>query len=240
MEYPSAIQKIEKSNLVDNVIRQMQGLIQGGVWKEGDKIASENQLAKDFNVSRVVIREALQSLRSRNMIITRHGLGSFVCNPNNFSAPTEGSDLLEISEDDYLSLCELRACVENRAIQLSVEYGTQEDFDRIYDALQRMKNSAHNSVEFTTADLDFHMAIVDSGHSKLLIKAYHSCQSELFFILQEMNRVRDSPTYALATHQGIYEAIAARDAKRALALFKDMGKFNKARYASMFKDSIHR
>jgi len=235
MDYSSAIHKIEKSKLVDNVIKQMQGLIQGGVWKEGDKIASENQLARDFNVSRVVIREALQSLRSRNMIITRHGLGSFVCNPNNFSGPTEGSDLLEISEDDYLSLCELRACVENRAIQLSVENGTREDFDRIYEALQRMRDSADNLAEFTSADLDFHMAIVDGGHSKLLIKAYHSCRNELFFILREMNRVRDSPTYAISTHQEIYEAIVARDAKRALTLFKDMGKFNKARYASMFK-----
>lgn len=235
MEYLSAIHKIEKSKLVDNVIEQMQGMIQRGVWKEGDKIASENQLAKDFNVSRVVIREALQSLRSRNMIITRHGLGSFVCNPNNFSDATEEGDLLEISEDDYLSLCELRACVENRAIQLSVEYGTQEDFDRIRDALQRMKESSNNSAEFTEADLDFHLAIVDSGHSKLLIKAYHSCQSELYFILQEMNRVRDSPTYALSSHQEIYDAIAGRDAKRALACLKDMEKFNKARYATMFK-----
>lgn len=237
MKYPSAIQKIEKNNLVDNVIRQMQGLIQGGVWREGDKIASENQLAKDFNVSRVVIREALQSLRSRNMIITRHGLGSFVCNPNNFSGSSEDGDLLEISEDDYLSLCELRACVENRAIQLSAEYGTQEDFNRIYEALQRMRDSTHDLVEFTEADLDFHMAIVGSGHSRLLIKAYHSCQSELFFILREMNRIRDSPTYALASHQEIYEAIADRDAKRALAHLKDMEKFNKVRYASMFRSN---
>lgn len=237
MEYPTAIQRIERNKLVDNVIEQMYGLIERGVWKEGDKISSENQLAKDFNVSRVVIREALQSLRSRNMIITRHGLGSFVCNPRNFSETLPDGELLEISEEDFLSLYELRACVENRAIQLSVEHGTEEDFSHIHNALQRMEASAGDLEEFTAADLSFHLAIVASGHSKLLIKAYHSCQNELFFILREMNRIRESPTYAIATHTEVYQAMVDRDAKRALNVFKDMAKFNTARYASMFKSS---
>lgn len=235
MEYPAAIQKIEKSKLVDNVIDQMYHLIECGVWREGDKIASENQLAKDFNVSRVVIREALQSLRSRNMILTRHGLGSFVCNPQNFSGIIDENDLLEISEEDYLSLCDLRDCVETRAIQLSAKYGTQEDFDRIAGALERMRSAADDLEEFTAADLDFHVAVVESGHSRLLIKAYHSCQNEMRFILRQMNRIRESPTYALSSHMDIYQAIAARDTKRALALLKDMEKFNRVRYSRLFK-----
>ncbi|MCD8223837.1 MAG: FadR family transcriptional regulator [Clostridiales bacterium] len=237
MDYSNAIQKIEKNKLVDNVIEQMNGLIEHGAWKEGDKIASENQLARDFNVSRVVIREALQSLRSRNLIVTRHGLGSFVCNPRNFPDVMDGGELLEISEDDFLSLQELRLCVENRSIQLSAEYGTEEDFARIHEALERMKAFADNLEEFTAADLDFHLAVVESGHSKLLIKAYHSCQNEVHFILREMNRIQESQTYALYTHTEVYQAIAARDAKRAMLVFKDMGEFNKARYSGMFKNN---
>ena len=237
MEPQTGIQKIEKSKLVDTVIDKMYRMIESGVWKEGDKLASENKLAQNFNVSRVVIREALQSLRSRNMITTRHGLGSFVCNPSNFSNDSSEHELLEISEDDFLSLSELRACVENRAVLLSAKYGTEEDFARILDALHQMQNSVGNLEEFTKADLDFHTAVVESGHSRLLIKAYHSCRNELFFILKEMNRVRESQTYALSTHAEVYEAIASRDPKRTINLFKNMSKFNKVRYSSLFKTS---
>lgn len=239
MEQQTGIQKIEKSKLVDMVISQMYRMLENGVWKEGDKLASENKLAQEFNVSRVVIREALQSLRSQNMITTRHGLGSFVCNPSNFLKDSSDQELLEISEDDFLSLSDLRACVENRAVLLSSKYGTEADFARIFDALQRMQNSVGNLEEFTRADLDFHTAVVESGHSRLLIKAYHSCRSELFFILKEMNRVPESQTYALSTHAEICQAIAARDPKWTLRIFKNMSKFNKVRYSSLFKETPH-
>ena len=55
MEYKDSIHKVNKSKVVDNVIEQMQALIDRGIWKEGDKIASEAQMSVDFNVSRVVI-----------------------------------------------------------------------------------------------------------------------------------------------------------------------------------------
>ncbi len=237
MGYPTNIHKIEKSNLVDNVIQQMYGLIEGGAWKEGSKLASENQLATEFNVSRVVIREALQNLRSRNMIITRQGLGSFVCNPMNFTNHLKEGNLLEISEDDFLSLSELRMCVESRAVELSVIHGTQSDFERIHNALKHMEESADHLDEYTIADYEFHLAIVESGHSELLIKAYHSCRNELLFILRELNRLNHSQTYGIASHAEVYEAIRARDAKGALAIFKNMVKFNTVRYASLFKHS---
>ena len=103
----NGIRRIEKGpKLVDSVIEQMRRMIDESVWKEGDKIASENQLAADFNVSRIVVREALQNLRAMNLIVTRQGLGSFVCNPNNFANNFEEINKLEISEDDFQSLSE--------------------------------------------------------------------------------------------------------------------------------------
>lgn len=235
MGYADNIHKIERGNLVDNVVAQITELINIGVWKEGEKIASESQLAKDFSVSRVVIREALQNLRSRNIIVTRHGLGSFVCNSNNFSNISGNNDFLALSEEDLLSLYELRTCVENRAIQLSTVYGTEEDFEQIRKALDQMKVSTNDLLQFTEADLAFHMAIVKSGHSRLLIKAYQSCEKELFTILKEMNRIYDSHTFAISSHTDIYQAISARDAKRALTVLKNAGDFNKVRYYTLFK-----
>ena len=62
--------------------RRMRELIQSKAWEEGGRIPSEHKLAEQLSVSRVVVREALQTLRTERWIITRHGAGSFVSNPN--------------------------------------------------------------------------------------------------------------------------------------------------------------
>ena len=49
--------------------------------KPGDRIPSENELAKEFNISRVTIRRALQELAHQEKIISVPGKGSFVLQP---------------------------------------------------------------------------------------------------------------------------------------------------------------
>jgi len=52
--------------------------IENGVYETDEKLPSENELANKFDVSRVTIRRALQSLESESIIYRCQGLGSFV------------------------------------------------------------------------------------------------------------------------------------------------------------------
>jgi GntR family transcriptional regulator len=52
--------------------------IDGGVLKPDQKLPSENELAENFDVSRVTVRRALQTLESKSIIYRCQGLGSFV------------------------------------------------------------------------------------------------------------------------------------------------------------------
>jgi GntR family transcriptional regulator len=52
--------------------------IESGVYKLEEKLPSENDLAKKFDVSRVTVRRALQSLENESLIYRCQGLGSFV------------------------------------------------------------------------------------------------------------------------------------------------------------------
>lgn len=52
--------------------------IEKGDFKADEKLPSENELSKKFDVSRVTIRRALQSLESEEIIYRCQGLGSFV------------------------------------------------------------------------------------------------------------------------------------------------------------------
>ncbi len=60
---------------VKQVIRDR---IQNGIWQPNDQLPSEAELCESFNVSRTVIRQALQDLIHEGLITRRKGKGSFV------------------------------------------------------------------------------------------------------------------------------------------------------------------
>lgn len=60
---------------IANILKKQ---IQKGEFKPGDRLMSEESLAKYFEVSRATIREALKILEQENYIITKHGSGTFI------------------------------------------------------------------------------------------------------------------------------------------------------------------
>jgi GntR family transcriptional regulator len=60
------------------VIDRMKQDIAAGLYKEKEKLPSEFELAKTLGVSRATLREALRLLEEDNIIVRRHGVGTFV------------------------------------------------------------------------------------------------------------------------------------------------------------------
>lgn len=54
----------------------------------GERLPSISALAKQFGVSRTVVREALIKLEDRGVIRIRHGSGSFVEPPSGWDPPS--------------------------------------------------------------------------------------------------------------------------------------------------------
>ncbi|MEH7347565.1 GntR family transcriptional regulator [Gottfriedia acidiceleris] len=61
-----------------NTIREN---IASGEYKPGDRIPSEAQLIEIYNISRVTVRSALNKLVEDNILVKRHGKGTFVSMP---------------------------------------------------------------------------------------------------------------------------------------------------------------
>jgi GntR family transcriptional regulator len=62
--------------------QQIKGLItrelQAGVWKPGEAIPSEMELAARFKVSQGTVRKAIDELATENLVVRRQGKGTFV------------------------------------------------------------------------------------------------------------------------------------------------------------------
>jgi GntR family transcriptional regulator len=55
--------------------------IESGIWAPGDALPSEPALARNFRVSRVVVRQALAILADDRQIVRKRGRGTFVADP---------------------------------------------------------------------------------------------------------------------------------------------------------------
>ena len=60
----------------------LRGEITGQVLKRGEKLPSEQELASQFKVSRMTIRESIEDLVDEGLLYRRHGVGTFVAYPH--------------------------------------------------------------------------------------------------------------------------------------------------------------
>lgn len=70
--------KADHRHLYLQVIDRLKSDIEKGVYQENEKLPSEFELSKSLGVSRATLREALRLLEEENIIVRRHGVGTFV------------------------------------------------------------------------------------------------------------------------------------------------------------------
>ena len=57
---------------------QIKSEIEQGIWKIGDRLPSERELAVKFNVSRMTLRQAIQNLADEGILERKIGSGTYV------------------------------------------------------------------------------------------------------------------------------------------------------------------
>lgn len=83
-EPPLELQKLDRRSFVPLYYQLQEVLkeqIESRVWKPGDALPSEPELARAFGVSRVVVRQALAILEDDHQIVRIRGRGTFIAHP---------------------------------------------------------------------------------------------------------------------------------------------------------------
>jgi len=83
-----------RQSLVDSVVDQLAAQIESGGAAPGSRLPAENEMCRQFGVSRTVVREAIARLKADPLVETQPGLGLFVVR----RAPGQGVQRLRGSE----------------------------------------------------------------------------------------------------------------------------------------------
>ncbi|GIO26211.1 GntR family transcriptional regulator [Ornithinibacillus bavariensis] len=89
--------KVDSRHLYLQVIDRIKQDIESGKYKANEKLPSEFELSKQLGVSRATLREALRLLEEDNVVIRKHGVGTFV-NPK----PIVSSGIEELTSVTYM------------------------------------------------------------------------------------------------------------------------------------------
>lgn len=128
---------LQRTGASEQIFHILKNNIATGMWQPGDKIASENELANQFGVSRMTARNALQRLSAIGLVESRVGEGSFVKEFHLSSYVGEIADLLE-SDKSLHDIREFRRFFEASCLQIACIKRTDSDIEKLKMAYQRM------------------------------------------------------------------------------------------------------
>lgn len=195
------------------IYREIQHKIMNGTWKPMSKIASENELAREFGVARVSAREAIEKMVALDILEKRQGKGTFVkqLDPSISFNSLIPSIVLEIDKNSTVEILELRRALDVGSTKLCAERRDYTDIKKLTNIYNKMVSNINNIDKFAHLDAQFHKAITDGTKNKMY-KKLNNILFDLFEYHQEKIAYRKGPpTGALKIHKKILDAIIEKD-----------------------------
>ncbi|MFF5988317.1 FadR/GntR family transcriptional regulator [Prauserella flavalba] len=200
----------------EQVEERIRVAILSGELKTGDLLPPEVELARQFNVSRTTVREALRSLTTQGLIYKVPGSrgGNFVQLIDHHSLGTAVIDsvhnLLTLGSIEFTEVAEVRQHLEVPAVRLAAANRSAEDLERLRDIVRRQKSASVDDPEVPKLDEQFHSLIAQASGNRVLA----SFVSALHHETEPVHYLDLSPDVGRATvrqHKAIVDAIAAQD-----------------------------
>ena len=211
--------------LVNGVVTGLGDDIRAARVRPGERLPTEADIMRRFDVSRTVVREALSRLQAGGLVHTRHGIGTFVSQADlrgNFKISAQ--DFTNVA--DVVAVLELRISLETEAAGLAAQRRNQDHLDAMQAALAAFKECIQSDADAVPADFAFHLEVARATGNQ------HFSDLMAYLGAMIIPRMRVStPQYppqgrlavlqtVHAEHESIFVAIRNRDADAARAAMR--------------------
>lgn len=223
-------------SLAKQISENISNAIVEGRLKVNERLPTEEELARQFGVSRPTIREALKRLAARNLVHSRRGPtgGTFVTKPSldevGSTLATYSTLLVSMGEFDLAQIAEARFELEGVCARLAAVHRTDEHIAAMQRELEAQRGSKLTDVEFCASDVRFHRALVDASGNRFLqflmyavIEAVQPAANLLSWRFRERRAIA-------GFHAEIVAAVAAGDAPAAAAAMGGLAEYLVRKY----------
>jgi DNA-binding FadR family transcriptional regulator len=181
--------------------------------KVTEKLPGELKLAKQYNVSRPVIREALKLLQERGLITLKNGSGAYVTRPENDTVMNAINRIMQVDRIKSDDLTQMREILELSSVDLAVKCITDEQLKEMDSILSKFEDTSLPLRERVKLDEQFHIAIAQATGNELLSMFVGVLTSLLRDYMGKGILIEGGIEDAITRHREIFEALQCRDAK---------------------------
>lgn len=214
-----------------------------GTLKSGDKVDSESQLMKKFNVSRHTAREALARLCQEGYIYTEHGRGSFV-KGNNESAQEQknitDTIILIVSYLNNQTVPEIIQKIEEKASENGYNILLYCTYNKVFKEKEILQRIVKENIVGVIAEPSksalpfvnesFYEQIRQKGIPVLYFHGYHNEKEDEYVIVDDLDAGYKAAKYLLeAGHVnigGIFKSDDIQEQKRYQGMMKALYEYN--------------
>lgn len=199
---------MKDGRLYETIAAKITKMIDDGKFPPGSRLPAERELADEFGVSRVAIREAEIALQALGRIRIKTGSGAYVLE----ARPDDHNTLPDVTA---FELTEARALFESEAAALAAARIDDETLEELDRHVETMASTRGGDEDGEAADRDFHRAIARaSGNSAIthVIETMWKLRDEVESVKAVYESVCSENMGARADeHSEILEALRARD-----------------------------
>jgi DNA-binding GntR family transcriptional regulator len=187
------------TTLSSELTQTLRDAIITGEIPQGAKL-SEAKMAKELDVSRGPLREAIRRLEGMNLI--QH-------------IPQQGARVVMLNRDLILQIYETREALESKAVSLAAQKMSSQEIDELHREIDaQSKQMRENSGAFIPAESDyaFHEMVVRGSKNKVIERALiHEIYNLIKMFRYQNDFANTSSTNSLVEHRQIVYAIEQRD-----------------------------
>lgn len=211
-----------KKKKYEEVEVQIKKRIQNGTLKLHERLPTEREMADQFGVSRMVIREAVRSLELAGFILVKKGAhgGIFVAQNYDNSLMRSVTNFIDAANESIENLVEIRMLIETNAAFCVAQEASPNEVDLLGSLLKNAEKSFSNGENIRSFNIRFHRMLLGFYHNPLLVAVGETV------MLSIMDKIRETSNEELSLehlnfHKKILSAIEVQDGEQAKKIMQE-------------------
>ncbi|RJR36507.1 MAG: FadR family transcriptional regulator [Desulfobacteraceae bacterium] len=207
-----AFKPIKQSRVSKEVTEQLKHAILLGHFQTGDKLPPERELAEQFQVSRVAVRESLRVLENSGFLMTRPGVmgGTFVTDLTFENLSNAFIDLFLAEKISVPELVHVRVLIEPEVARLAALHANADSGRVLRELLEAEEIPSQTLVEDLNKKTSVHYLLAEMCGNRFLEALERSLMAMTRRVVQV---VVPEPLWLhpAGMHRPIVDAVLARD-----------------------------
>jgi GntR family transcriptional repressor for pyruvate dehydrogenase complex len=208
-----AFRPIRLQKAADAVIAALAYAIRGGLYQPGEVLPRERDLAERLEVSRNVVREAIDVLRRAGVVSVKRGRsgGALVVAVDPLREIVIG--LKGPVHDAMAEIAELRRVLEPPSFLLAATRASDSEVDALVVLVDALEPLLDDRDKFFATDLEFHAAVVRLSKNVQVIEHYEALLLRVRELRAQFPTAGVALRRALQNQRDLYLALRSRECK---------------------------